>query len=77
MKIEIFDDWFSIGHLFLGGFAVLTPIAFIIYICYQFTEFCFKNRGKRKEEKVANFLGDICEFLIGLAFFYLMLRTII
>ena len=75
MKVEIFDDWFSIGHFLLGGFAVLTPAAFIFYLFYQFLEFCWKR--PRREEKVENFLGDLCEFFLGLAFTTLTLRTLI
>jgi hypothetical protein len=75
LKVEIFDDWFSIGHLLLGGFAVLTPAAFILYLFYQFVEFCWKR--PRKEEVVENFLGDLTEFFLGLAFTVLVLRTLI
>lgn len=75
MKIEVFDDWFSVGHLFLGGLAFLTPSAFIFFLTYQFVEFCVKH--SRKEETVENFLGDLCEFLLGLALTTLTLRTLI
>ena len=73
MKIHVFDDWFSVGHLILGFLALITPLAFTIFLLYELVEFCLKY----PHEKASNFVGDIFEFILGLGFAYLIVRTLI
>ena len=61
--------------MLLGGLALLTPSAFIGFFTYEFVEFCLK--ASKRTEGVENFLGDLCEFLLGLALTTLTLRAVI
>ena len=73
MKVNVFDDWYSIGHLILGFFTLVIPLAFIVFLLYELVEFCLKY----PHEKASNFVGDIFEFVLGLGFGYLVIRTVI
>jgi len=58
--VEVFDDWYSIGHAIAG---VLVPLFWplaIIFFAYELIEFCFKRK-----EKKADYVGDILEFSFG------------
>jgi len=73
MKVELFDDFFSIGHTLLGILAYFHISFFIIFLFYELIEFCYKYG--RKEETLANFVGDLCEFIIGYFFISLVLHN--
>jgi len=73
MKIEIFDDKFSIGHFVLGALTPLYPKVFLIFLFYEMIEFIYKHKFKKKREKVANFLGDLTEYFWGNSFIFLFL----
>ena len=63
MKVEVFDDYQSIGHFLLGISSVFIPQIFYIFLAYELIEFCLK-KGKKKE-KAWNFIGDLLEFFMG------------
>jgi len=63
MRVEVFDDWLSVGHAALGAISVFMPIIQVIFWGYEVIEFAYK-RG-RKKEKVGEFVGDLMEFLVG------------
>ena len=75
MLVDIFDDLFSIGHFIAGLAAYWIPWLSIGFFCYEFIEHCLVNRRWRKRysakfkgiEPQRNFLGDLMEFLIGVA----------
>jgi len=73
MKVEIYDDKFSIGHTLLGILAYFHISFFIIFLFYELIEFCYKYG--RKEETPAHFVGDLCEFFIGYSFVSLLLHN--
>ncbi|OYT55906.1 MAG: hypothetical protein B6U77_00755 [Candidatus Hecatellales archaeon ex4484_218] len=73
MRVQVFDDWFSVGHLLLGFLALITPLIFIIYLLYELVEFMFKH----PKEKISCFIGDILEFFCGLGFGYLIIRMVV
>jgi len=73
MKVELYDDFFSIGHTLLGILAYFHISFFIIFLFYELIEFCYKYG--RKEETPANFVGDLCEFFIGYSFISLLLHN--
>ena len=73
MKVEIYDDKFSIGHTILGILAYFHISFFIIFLFYELIEFCYKYG--RKEETPANFVGDLSEFFIGYSFISLLLHN--
>jgi len=64
MKIELFDDFFSLFHLPLGFLTFFFPKIFFIFFFYELVEFAYKNR-KKVEEPASNYIGDIVEFLLG------------
>jgi len=72
MKIEVFDDWYSIGHLIVGVFSYFFVPIFVVFLFYELVEKMFKER----KEKVSTFLGDLCEFFIGVAATHFVLTTI-
>ena len=63
MKVEVFDDWQSLGHLLLGASSLFLPWVLAIFLGYELVEFCYKRRKKR--EKIGEFIGDLMEFLAG------------
>ena len=63
MRVEVFDDWFSIGHLLLGASAIFLPWVMAIFLGYELVEFCYKR--EKKGESVGEFIGDLIEFLVG------------
>ena len=63
MKVEVFDDYQSIGHFLLGISSVFIPQIFYFFLAYELIEFCIKKG--RKREKARNFIGDLLEFLMG------------
>jgi len=69
MKIEVYDDYRSLIHGFVGFVIPLFPILFPLIIGYEVVEYNLK----KGEEPVKNFIGDIYEFgfgaLIGSVFF--------
>jgi len=72
MKVEIFDDWKSLGHALLGILSYFWLFVFIVFIFYEIIEHIYKH----KKEKEANFLGDIVEFLFGLGAITLTLKAL-
>jgi len=72
MKVEIFDDWKSLGHTLLGILSYFWLFVFIVFIFYEIVEHVYKH----KKEKEANFLGDIVEFLFGLGAITLTLKAL-
>ena len=63
MKVEVFDDYQSIGHFLLGISSVFIPQIFYFFLAYELIEFCLKKGKKR--EKARNFIGDLSEFFMG------------
>ena len=63
MRVEVFDDYQSIGHFLLGISSVFIPQIFYIFLAYELIEFCLKKGKKR--EKTRNFIGDLLEFFMG------------
>ena len=63
MKVEVFDDYQSIGHFLLGVSSVFIPQIFYIFLAYELIEFCIKKG--RKREKARNFIGDLLKFFMG------------
>ena len=63
MKVEVFDDYQSIGHFLLGVSSVFIPQIFYFFLAYELIEFCIKKG--RKREKARNFIGDLLEFFMG------------
>jgi len=72
MQVEIFDDVFSLGHLILGILSYFHVGFFVLFVFYELVEFCYKY--SRKRETPANFIGDLCEFFVGLSFVTLSLK---
>ena len=72
MKVEVFDDYQSIGHFLLGVSSVFIPYFFFGFLAYEIIEFCFKKG--RKREKARNFIGDLLEFFMGSGLTALSLR---
>ncbi|RLG47589.1 MAG: hypothetical protein DRN90_04760 [Thermoproteota archaeon] len=70
VKVEIFDDRWSIGHLLLGALAIEFPFVFAFFVLYEVIEFCYKY--KRKQETVECFVGDLLEFMLGLGYGYVI-----
>ena len=63
MRVEVFDDYQSIGHFLLGVSSVFIPQIFYFFLAYELIEFCLKK--KKKREKAQNFIGDMLEFFLG------------
>ena len=63
MRIEVFDDYPSVGHFLLGACSLFIPHLFFIFFAYELIEFCFKK--KRKLEKAQDFIGDLFEYMFG------------
>ena len=63
MRVEVFDDWRSLGHLLLGAAATSLPLIVPLFLGYELIEFCYKR--KRRREKIGEFIGDLIEFLVG------------
>ena len=63
MKVEVFDDGWSIGHALLGALSIALPPLAIIFFGYELITFCAKR--KKRGERVRQFVGDLFEFLIG------------
>ena len=63
MRVELFDDYRSVGHALLGAASTIAPALSIVFLGYELIEFCIKR--KKKKEKVCEFVGDLFEFLIG------------
>jgi len=64
VKVDIFDDKFSVGHLLLGIVSGADPRAAVAFIGYELVEHLYKNR-KGSEESQTKFIGDIIEFFVG------------
>ena len=63
MRVEMFDDCFSVGHALLGAASIMLPPLSVMFFGYELIEFCIKR--KKKKEKASEFVGDLFEFLIG------------
>jgi len=63
MRVEVFDDWQSIGHFLLGVASFFIPLLFFVFLAYELIEFCIK--GGRGRERAENFVGDLLEFALG------------
>ena len=63
MRVEVFDDWKSLGHFLLGVSAVSLPWITPFFLGYELIEFYYKR--KRRREKIGEFIGDLIEFLVG------------
>ena len=66
MKIEVFDDWRSIIHIFLGALTPLIPPIFPIYVTYELIEFC-ERYVRHKKREVRAYIGDMLEYFTGIA----------
>jgi len=64
MKIVLFDDPKSLLHTILGVFTPLLPKLFIAFLMYEVIETLYKE-----EEKKGEFLGDLIEYLMGIAIY--------
>ncbi|MGP3667610.1 MAG: hypothetical protein ACKD6N_03540 [Candidatus Bathyarchaeota archaeon] len=64
MKVEVFDDVWSLIHTVLGVLTLIFPLIFVLFIFYEFIEFILK----RPKEKFEFFIGDILEYSLGLTF---------
>lgn len=73
MKVEIFDDLFSIGHVILGVIALFVTWIVIVYVAYQIIEFCMK-KGR---EPAINMVGDIVEFFFGVGTSAMLMKSVI
>jgi len=62
----VFDDNYSIVHLIAGAVTPLFPPILAIFLIYELVETMRKER-ERKE----HFVGDILEYLTGVAAFQL------
>lgn len=69
MLIEIFDDRSSVFHYILGCISPFV-FAFVIIVFYLLYE---TITWKIKQEKITFFIGDLCEFSLGLLTGYLLL----
>ena len=61
MRVTIYDDKWSLLHTFFGFISGLLDIAWITliaYVIYEAIEYFWRNN---------HFMGDIIEFMIGLA----------
>ena len=72
MKVEVFDDGWSMGHALLGALSIAFPPLAIVFFGYELISFCVKRkkRGEKvscfaKGETIRQFVGDLFEFLIG------------
>jgi len=74
MRVEVFDDWLSVGHAVAGGVAVFLPFLLAFFLGYELVEFCMKRKGKG--EKIGEFIGDLIEFLVGAGVAALSLRLL-
>ena len=63
MRVELFDDYFSIGHALLGAASIIAPALSVIFFGYELITFCIKR--KKKKERAREFVGDLFEFLAG------------
>ena len=63
MRVEMFDDCFSVGHALLGAASIMLPPLSVMFFGYELITFCLKR--KKKGEKVSEFVGDLFEFLSG------------
>ena len=63
MRVELFDDYKSVGHALIGSASVMLPSLSIIFFGYELITFCLKR--KKRGEKVGEFVGDLFEFLSG------------
>ena len=66
MKIEVFDDWRSIIHMFLGALTLFAPLIFPLYVTYELIEFC-ERYVKYKKREVRAYIGDMLEYFTGIA----------
>jgi len=77
MKVELFDDKFSLLHLLFGvaiGFSSLKNFVltcFVLYMIFQMVEHMYKY-GKETSE---SFIGDLVEFIFGVGVGYLLAVT--
>lgn len=73
MKVEVFDDKFSLGHLVIGALALHYPYIAPFFILYEIIEFGYKRKKKgRRGETIEHFIGDLIEFLIGIGFGFIV-----
>jgi len=74
MKVEMFDDRFSVIHLIYGiaiGFTdskTIALVCFVLYTIFQLIEHMYKYNKEPSE----NFIGDIIEFVFGIGVGYLL-----
>jgi len=72
MKLEVFDDKNSFVHFACGALSYFWLFIFIVFIFYEIVEHIYKHN----QEKEANFLGDIVEFLFGLGAITLVVKAL-
>jgi len=72
MKVELFDDKLSFLHLPAGFLSYFFPFLFCLFIFYEIVEAAYK-----REERKAHFLGDFCEYCVGLAAANLLLALVV
>lgn len=65
MRVELFDDRYSLFHVPCGMIAYWVPAFFVIYIFYQVIEFAYKKTHGKEEAR--HYVGDLFEFMAGVA----------
>jgi hypothetical protein len=74
MRVEVFDDKFSLIHFLLGLAITLANVktavlaCFIFYVMFEILEHFYKYPSETHE----HFLGDIIEFMFGAGFGYIV-----
>lgn len=68
MYIEIYDDINSIVHTILGFITIPFGLwVYVVFSAYELIEFMIKHN-----ESIADFIGDLVEYFIGVAVFSLI-----
>ena len=74
MRVEVFDDNFSLIHFLLGlamaliGNRTFAVVCFMLYITVEIIEHFYKYPNETHEQ----FLGDIIELIFGIGFGYMV-----
>jgi len=74
MRVEVFDNKFSLIHFLLGlaialaNIKTVVLVCFIFYIVFEIMEHFYKYPKETHE----HFLGDIIEFVFGVGFGYIV-----
>lgn len=67
MKVIVFDDFFSIIHFIAGAVTLVFGLwLFIVFVVFELMELMMKS------EKLANYIGDYMEYMLGVAVYSLI-----